>query len=185
MYQHLLGLEGIASLRSFTGELGEPRAAEEDAHHGPPDREFVAALLAGRGHHVIGVDSTPDMLARARDRVPGGAFLLGGLHQLPVTGDAVDLVVCSLARTRVPVLRPGFAEFARVLRPGGHLVLSDLHPERVARGVVPTTPSAAEPSPGPSAPVGPREPCSSGTSSRPLPAPEPTTPLLAGPSDAL
>ncbi|WP_049570037.1 class I SAM-dependent methyltransferase [Nonomuraea sp. SBT364] len=98
----------------------------------------VASALAGRGHRVIGVDSSPDMLDRARARVPQGEFLHGELHRLPVPDDAVDLVVCSLALTHVPALGPAVAEFARVLRPGGHLVITDMHPDGVARGFVPT-----------------------------------------------
>ena len=38
-----------------------------------------AQLLAERGHRVIGVDGSPDVLARARTRVPQGEFLLGDL----------------------------------------------------------------------------------------------------------
>ncbi|MEV4222458.1 class I SAM-dependent methyltransferase [Nonomuraea sp. NPDC049725] len=98
----------------------------------------MAAALAGRGHRVIGVDSSPDMLALARERVPQGDFRHGELDRLPVPDDAVDLVTCSLALTHVPSLGPAMAEFARVLRPGGHLVISDMHPEGVARGFVPT-----------------------------------------------
>ncbi|MCK2219387.1 methyltransferase domain-containing protein [Actinomadura sp. ATCC 31491] len=97
----------------------------------------VAAALAARGHRVIGVDSSPDMLDRARARVPGGDFRLGDLRRLPLPDGAADLVVCSLALTHVPALGPVLAEFARVLRPGGHVVVSDVHPEGVARGVVP------------------------------------------------
>ncbi|WP_433212220.1 class I SAM-dependent methyltransferase [Microtetraspora malaysiensis] len=96
----------------------------------------VAASLAKRGHRVLGVDGSPDMLARAR--VPEGDFVLGDLHRLPVPDDAVDLVVCSLALTHVPSLQPVLAEFARVLRPGGYVLISDMHPEGVARGFVPT-----------------------------------------------
>jgi SAM-dependent methyltransferase len=36
-----------------------------------------------------------------------------------------DLVVCALALTHTPDLAPVLAEFVRVLRPGGHLVISD------------------------------------------------------------
>jgi SAM-dependent methyltransferase len=97
-----------------------------------------SALLAARGHRVIGVDSSPDMLARARVRVPGGEFRSGDLNRLPVDDAAADLVVCGLALTHVRDLRPVFAEFARVLRPGGHLVVSDMHPERILRGAIPT-----------------------------------------------
>ncbi|GAA2654659.1 hypothetical protein GCM10010400_08650 [Streptomyces aculeolatus] len=97
----------------------------------------MTALLAARGHRTIGVDSSPDMLARAGQRVPEGDFRLGALDALPVADGAADVVVCALALTHVPDLGPVLAEFARVLRPGGHLVTSDLHPERVALGSVP------------------------------------------------
>jgi len=96
-----------------------------------------AEHLAGRGHRVVGVDSSPEMLARARDRVPSGEFLLGDLHQLPLPDNCVDLVVSGLALAHVPTLAPVMAEFARVLRPGGHLVISDAHHEIVLRGSVP------------------------------------------------
>lgn len=98
----------------------------------------LSALLAERGHRVIGVDGSPEMLARARTRVPAGEFRHGELQRLPVADAAADLVVCGLALTHVPDLRPVFAEFARVLRPGGHLVVSDMHPERILRGAIPT-----------------------------------------------
>jgi ubiquinone/menaquinone biosynthesis C-methylase UbiE len=97
-----------------------------------------AEFLAGRGHRVIGVDGSPDMLARARTRVPHGEFLLGDLYRLPIADAEVDLVVCALALTHVSPLAPVIAEFARVLRPGGHLVISDIHPERVAQGSIPS-----------------------------------------------
>jgi SAM-dependent methyltransferase len=60
--------------------------------------------LVTRGHRVIGVDSSPDMLARARMRVPQADFLSGDLHQLPVLDGEVDLVVCALALTHVSAL---------------------------------------------------------------------------------
>ena len=200
-YEHplayLLGVEGLALLRSFTGEFdrefAEARIAEvrrllddESLAHGvdvdrldtvpgydlwagtydrpgnaafdldePWLKELVdplppgdvldaacgtgrySAVLAGRGHRVVGVDSSPGMLARARERVPGGDFRLGDLARLPVADAAADLVVCGLALTHVSDLGPVLAEFARVLRPGGHVVLCDVHPESVARGSIP------------------------------------------------
>ncbi|GHF10028.1 hypothetical protein GCM10017786_49550 [Amycolatopsis deserti] len=95
----------------------------------------VAAVLAECGHRVIGVDGSSGMLDQARKRLPDAEFHLGSLTALPVA--EVDLVTCSLALTHVPDLRPVFAEFARVLRPGGRLVIADVHPEQVARGHVP------------------------------------------------
>ncbi|HJP78803.1 MAG TPA: methyltransferase domain-containing protein [Pseudonocardiaceae bacterium] len=99
-----------------------------------------AENLAGRGHQVIGVDASPEMLAQAKTRVPQADFRLGDLRELPVDDNAVDLVLCTLALTHAPDLDPIFAEFARVLRPGGHLVVSDMHPESVLRGWNPRLP---------------------------------------------
>ena len=95
-----------------------------------------AEFLAGNGHRVIGVDSSPDMLAHARRRVPGGEFQVGDLDQLPLAEDSVDVIVCALALVHVPDLHSVLAEFARVLRPGGDLVISDVHYELVTQGSV-------------------------------------------------
>ncbi|XVV16820.1 methyltransferase domain-containing protein [Actinoplanes sp. CA-131856] len=95
------------------------------------------AFLAERGHRVIGVDSSPDMLARAGKRVPEADLRQGDLHELPLPDDHVDIVVCALALTHLPGLAPPIAEFARVLHPGGHLVITDVHHELVALGSVP------------------------------------------------
>src|SRR5215469_682923 len=95
-----------------------------------------AEFLAKRGHQVIGIDSSPDMLAHARQRVSGGEFHLAELDRLPLQDDCVDVIVCALALVHVPRLRPVLAAFARVLRPGGDLVISDIHHEYVTRGSV-------------------------------------------------
>lgn len=94
------------------------------------------ARLAERGHRVIGVDSSAEMLDLARAKVPDADFKVGDLHGLPVPDASVDLVLCALALTHVPDLVPVLAEFRRVLRPGGHLVIADAHHELVLRGSI-------------------------------------------------
>jgi SAM-dependent methyltransferase len=74
---------------------------------------------------VIGVDSSPGMLAVARAKVPGAEFHEADLHELPLADDSVDLVVCAIALSHLPEIGGPFREFARVLRSGGHLVVSD------------------------------------------------------------
>ena len=73
------------------------------------------------------------MLKRAREQVPGAEFHEADLHDLPLPDDHVDVVVCALALIHVADLQPVLAEFARVLRPGGNLVISD------QRGLIPST----------------------------------------------
>jgi len=97
----------------------------------------LASRLLQRGHHVIGVDNSVEMLGHARVRLPTTALLVGDLHRLPLLNDHVDLVVCGLALTHAADLELVFTEFARVLRPGGHLLISDVHHELALRGSVP------------------------------------------------
>jgi ubiquinone/menaquinone biosynthesis C-methylase UbiE len=84
-----------------------------------------ARYLTELGHHVIGVDSASAMLDRAAANVPDASLAHADLHELPIPDRAVDVVVCSLALTHVPDLAAALSEFVRVLRPGGHLVISD------------------------------------------------------------
>jgi ubiquinone/menaquinone biosynthesis C-methylase UbiE len=107
-----------------------------------PGRALDAACGTGRqsltlrafGHEVTGVDLTPEMLAQARKRVPDADFRQGALTALPVDDADFDLVVCTLALTHLPDLAAPIRELARALRPGGHMVLADLHPVQVALG---------------------------------------------------
>jgi SAM-dependent methyltransferase len=82
-------------------------------------------LLQAAGHHVVGVDLTPEMLAVARDHFP---VTEGDLGALPARSGAFDLAVCGLAVAHVADLAPVMAEIARILRPGGRAVISALHP---------------------------------------------------------
>jgi ubiquinone/menaquinone biosynthesis C-methylase UbiE len=109
----------------------------------PPGRALDAACGTGRhtkylverGHHVIGVDATPVMLAKARAELPAVDFRVGDLLALPLETASVDLAVCALALTHLEQLGPPLAELTRVLRPGGRLIVSDLHPLHSALGM--------------------------------------------------
>jgi SAM-dependent methyltransferase len=90
--------------------------------------------LAARGHRVIGVDRSGAMLAKARAKLPAGDFREGDLEALPVASGAVDLAVCALAMVHLPAVGAAVAELARVVRPGGRVVISDVHPFLVLLG---------------------------------------------------
>jgi SAM-dependent methyltransferase len=90
--------------------------------------------LARLGHRVTGVDLTDEMLSVARARLPEAEFRQGSLHELPVDDDAFDVITCALALCHVVDLEPVATEFARVLRPGGRLFVSDMHPSSTERG---------------------------------------------------
>ncbi len=94
----------------------------------------ITRLLVERGHDVTGVDASEEMLDRARLTAPEAAYQVASMLRLPFPGATFDLVCCSLALTHVTALQPVISEFARVLRDGGHLLLSDVHPVAVATG---------------------------------------------------
>jgi ubiquinone/menaquinone biosynthesis C-methylase UbiE len=94
----------------------------------------ISARLAGAGHEVTGVDLTPEMLAVARARVPRARFVQGRLEALPVDDASADVAVCCLALDHCTDIAAPIAELARATRPGGRVVLSDIHPSMVHLG---------------------------------------------------
>lgn len=95
-----------------------------------------ARRLLELGHQVIGVDGSQEMLERARASLPQAVFYESDLDSLPLESASFDLVVCALALEHVEGLSGTIAELSRVLRPGGRMVLSDLHPAAAALGGV-------------------------------------------------
>jgi len=92
-----------------------------------------ARILAGFGARVvIGLDQSPEMLARARGHV--SRVVRGDLRALPVRDGSIDVAVCGLAVGDVGELDQVLAGVARALRPGGLAIYSDLHPRGAAAG---------------------------------------------------
>ena len=100
----------------------------------------VLDLGAGRGHYgalarassasfVVSLDLTGEMLAAA----PRPA-LVGDAGRLPFPAARFDVVIAALLVSYLTDPARGLREAARVLRPGGALVVSDLHPVAASRG---------------------------------------------------
>ncbi|HYB41898.1 MAG TPA: class I SAM-dependent methyltransferase [Candidatus Methylomirabilis sp.] len=93
-----------------------------------------SSYLAARGHRIVGIDRSPEMLARARTRLAGGDFREGALTALPAPVESVDAVVCALALVHLPEVDEAVRELARVVRPAGRVMISDVHPFLILLG---------------------------------------------------
>ncbi len=91
-----------------------------------------ALHLAAQGWRVSAIDASAEMLVLAREKAAERKLSIQveqqDLAQLSFADSSFDLVVCSLALAHIQDLLPPCRELLRVLRPGGNLLISDMHP---------------------------------------------------------
>lgn len=74
---------------------------------------------------IVGFDLSAEMLRRARERLKSNrpSFVSADMMQMPFKDEVFDCVTCGYVLEHIPDPLPGLAEFSRVLKPGGTVLL--------------------------------------------------------------
>jgi len=144
--QELSALPAEAVVNSFG--CGNPLAFAEvrpgevvlDLGSGAGIDLLIAAGKVGPSGRVIGVDMTEEMIERARRNVAAAELThvevrKGLIEELPVAAASVDWVISNCVINLSPEKDRVFAEIARVLKPGGRMVVSDIVAEELPDAV--------------------------------------------------
>lgn len=109
----------------FAGDVAGERVLDAGCGDG-----LLVCALADRGAHVVGLDADRRMLvaaaARTRRRGVRATLVEGRLERLPFADDVFDVVVAVTVLCFVSDASVAVREVARVLRPGGRLVIGEL-----------------------------------------------------------
>lgn len=120
-------------LRQRTVDLACIQAGEAvlDVGCGTGTLVLEVAHRVGRAGRVVGVDPGAQQIARARAKAARRnlpvEFQIGVIEQLPFSDQTFDVVFSTLMMHHLPapLKRRGLSEIARVLKPGGRLVIAD------------------------------------------------------------
>ena len=131
---HLMFGGSEQALRQTTADLAQLQAGETvlDVGCGTGTLALVAKERVGQTGRVCGIDPAPQQIARARRKAARRGlpidFQAGVIERLAFSDQSFDVVLSTFMMHHLPddLKRQGLAEIARVLKPGGRLLVLDM-----------------------------------------------------------
>jgi ubiquinone/menaquinone biosynthesis C-methylase UbiE len=144
-YDWLVGaltLGRAGALRRQTVRLAQIQPGERvlEVGCGTGDVALLARAAAGPAGAVVGIDPSPEMIARAQQKAArrrvGIDYRVGVIENLELPSASFDIVLSSLMMHHLPerLKHEGLAEIRRVLKPGGRLLVVDVTPPTTRQG---------------------------------------------------
>lgn len=107
--------------------------------------KVLADIGCGTGRHwqkmldrspasLTGFDVSKEMLAVLQQKFPEQKVIRLQDHHIDLPDQSCDLIVSTLALAHIPQAGPALAEWVRVLKPGGDILITDYHPDALVQG---------------------------------------------------
>ena len=92
-------------------------------------------MIAAKPAHLIGFDVSAGMLDKLKEKFPSAETYLLANDRLPQLSDkSCDIVISTLAVAHIPEIKGALKEWDRVIKPGGDIIITDYHPDLLAKG---------------------------------------------------
>ena len=136
IFSRLMGMGANRANSRMVIELAQVKPGDKvlDVGCGTGNLTLTAKTSSGASGAVYGIDASPEMIEVARKKAKqAGAdvrFDVALIEKIPFPDATFDVVVSRLVIHHLPddLKRKGFAEIFRVLKPGGHLLVTDFRP---------------------------------------------------------
>lgn len=108
--------------------------------------KVVADIGCGTGRHwkkimqkdpkrLIGYDVSEGMLNKLREKFPNAeTHIIKDYRLAELDNNSCDFIISTLAIAHISIIEKALQEWARVLKPGGEIIITDYHPEALAEG---------------------------------------------------
>jgi ubiquinone/menaquinone biosynthesis C-methylase UbiE len=92
-------------------------------------------IMDQKPERLTGYDVSTGMLEKLKEKFPLAETFVANTNDLPEQADhSCDIIVSTLTVAHIENIGEAFKEWNRILKPGGEMIITDYHPEALAKG---------------------------------------------------